>query len=114
MNIYITKINGLSLRNTFQYIQNMTVDIAHQIGCREMGIYRYNGNQESSESLNSRIDGIISGINQGDIVICQLPTGNGLKFERELISHLRAYRSRIAIFIHNFETLLHEKNILIT
>lgn len=110
MNVYITKINGLSLRNTFQYIQNMTVDIAHQIGCREMRIYRYNGNQESSESLNSRIDGIISGINQGDIVICQLPTGNGMKFERELISHLRAYRSRIAIFIHNFETLLHEKN----
>ena len=98
MNIYITKINGLSLRNTFQYIQNMTVDIAHQIGCREMGIYRYNGNQESSESLNSRIDGIISGINQGDIVICQLPTGNGFEFGSGFLNPFRANPNPIANF----------------
>ncbi len=41
MNVYITKLNGLPLRDTSQYIQRMTTEIAHQLGCREMGIYRY-------------------------------------------------------------------------
>lgn len=41
MNVYITKLNGLPLRDTSQYIQRMTAEIAHQLGCREMGIYQY-------------------------------------------------------------------------
>lgn len=49
-----------------------------------MGIYRYNGDNESEQSLSSRIDGIIAGINPGDIIICQFPTGNGLRFEGKI------------------------------
>ena len=79
MNIYITKLNGLPLQDIAQYKQRMTAEIAHQLGCREMGVYRYNGATESQESLNGRLDGIIAGIEWGnDVVICQFPTGNGL------------------------------------
>lgn len=62
MNVYITKLNGLPLQDTSQYIQRMTAEIGHQLGFREMGIYCYNGANESKESLSGRIDGIIAGI----------------------------------------------------
>ena len=38
MNVYITKLNGMSAMSTGQYIQHMTANIAHTLGIREMGI----------------------------------------------------------------------------
>lgn len=99
MNIYITRINGLSFGDSMQYKQYMVAEAAHQLGCREMGLYCYSWKDEPDLSLNSRMDGIIAGINAGDIVICQFPTGNGLRYEWSLINHLKMYRSRIAIFV---------------
>ena len=109
MSVYITRINGMALENTEQYRQNMAAGIAHRLGIKEMGIYRYNGETESAESLNARIDGIIAGINREDLVICQFPTGNGLKFEWALVNHLKAYGGRIAIFLHDLEPLRYEE-----
>ena len=103
MKVYITKLNGMSFMSTEQYAQHMAADIAHTLGIREMGIYRYHADGESVENRRRRLDGIIAGINAGDIVICQFPTGNGLGFERALIKHIKAYRGRIVIFIHSLE-----------
>lgn len=109
MNVYITKINGMSFMSTEQYAQHRVADIAHSLGIREMGIYRYNADAESGENRVRRFDGIIAGINAGDIVICQFPTWNGLKFERALVKHIKAYHGRIIIFIHDVEALLSEE-----
>ena len=109
MNVYITKLNGLDIRNQSQYIQWMTAEIAHQMGCREMGIYRYDGRSESADSLYGRLDGIIAGIQWGeDVVVCQFPSGNGFKFEWELVKRLKFYRSRVVIFIHDSEEIVCE------
>ncbi len=105
MNVYITKINGRSFMDPAQYKQYMTAEIADQIGCREMGIYRYNVEAESTAGRSSRFDGIIAGMTGKDLVICQFPTGNGLKFERAFVNHLKAYHARVAIFIHELEPL---------
>lgn len=109
MNVYITRINGISFDNVDQYKQHMVTGIAHQLGIREMGIYHYDSSGESDESLNARVDGIIAGINWGDLIICQFPTGNGLKFEWALVDHLKVYGGRIAIFIHDLEPLHYEE-----
>lgn len=106
MNIYITRINGLPLEDTLQCKQDMVAEIAYQLGCKEMAIYRYYADNESTDSRNGRLDGIIAGIRAGDIVICQFPTGNGVKFEWDLVTRLKAYRSRIAIFISDIKTLI--------
>ena len=103
MNVYITRINGLSLKDESQYIQCMVMNIGHQLGFREMGIYRYNGDNESAESRSGRLDGIIAGINYGDIVICQFPTGNGTEFELDLVKRIKTYKGRIAIFISDIK-----------
>ena len=108
MNVYITKLNGMSYMSTEQYAQQMTADIAHSLGIREMGIYRYDADSESTESRARRLDGIIAGIGAGDLVICQFPTGNGLEFERALVRHIKAYHGRIVIFIHDLEAVMHE------
>ncbi|MEH2955932.1 glycosyltransferase [Candidatus Merdisoma sp. JLR.KK011] len=106
MNVYITKLNGMSFTSTEQYAQHMAADIAHSLGIREMGIYRYYAEAESTENRTRRFDGIIAGINVGDIVICQFPTWNGLSFERALVRHIKAYHGRIIIFIHDVEALM--------
>ena len=108
MNVYITKLNGMHFTSTEQYAQQMTVNIAHTLGIREMGIYRYNAEGESAESRGRRFDGMIAGISAGDIVICQFPTWNGLGFERALVRHIKAYHGRIVIFIHDLEAMMSE------
>lgn len=110
MNVYITRINGLPLEDITQYMQNMTAGIAYQLGFKEMGIYHYPAEAESAESMGARIDGIIAGISRGDLIICQFPTGNGLRFEWTLINHLKAYGGRVAVFLQNTELLYSEEN----
>ena len=104
MHLYITRINGIG--GTTQYMQRMTANIAHQLGFREMGIYRYNANAESAGEHAVRFDGIIAGIQAGDIVVCQFHTWNGLRFERGLVEDIKAYHGRIIIFIHSLEALM--------
>ena len=62
MDLYITKINGMSHRSVEQRAQRMTADIAHSLGFREMGIYRYPTEGEIFESRVRRFDGIIAGM----------------------------------------------------
>ncbi len=103
MNVYITKMNGASW-NPLQNRQWMIAKIAHEMGCREMGIFCYNGSNESIESLKVRIDGIVAGLSWGvDIVICQFPTGNGFRFEWELVDRLKVYQIQVIMFIQESE-----------
>ncbi len=108
MNVFITKLNGMS--DKMQAMQYMTAEIGHQLGFREMGIYRYNADGESAENRQRRFDGIIAGISAGDIVICQFPTWNGLEFERALVRHIKAYRGRVIIFVHDLEAMMSESH----
>lgn len=108
MNVYITKMNGAAW-NPLQDRQWMTAEIAHQLGCREMGIYCYDGNAESVDSLNGRLDGIIAGLSWGeDVVVCQFPTGNSSRYEWELVNRLKVYQIKVIIFIHDLEALVCE------
>lgn len=108
--MYITRINGVWLRETLRLRQNLAAGAAHQLGFREMGIYRYHWPQESGESLSARLDGIIAGINRGDPVILQLPTGNGLRFDAALAERIQAYGGRLGILLHYADPLLHGGN----
>lgn len=108
MKTYITRVNGLSMKNPMQYRQSMLLDIARQLGWMEMGIYRYPAEREEAGKRSSRLDGIIAGINMGDLVVVQLPTGNGMAFERELADHISVYGARVAFFLHDAESLVRE------
>ena len=113
MRVYITRINGSFQGDILQYMQAMAADIAHQLGCREMGIYRYDAKTETMESRSGRLDGIISGVSRGDIAVCQFPTGNGIRFERDLVNRLKAYQVRNAIFIYTLRNYMSKNNELL-
>lgn len=106
MAVYITRLNETLKRNTPQYVQGITAEIAYRVGCREMGIYCYNARDEELNSLQARLHGIIAGVSAGDIVICQFPTWNGSRFERTLVETIKQYRGRVAILVHDFEPLM--------
>jgi glycosyltransferase involved in cell wall biosynthesis len=89
-----------------QTMQCMAAEIAHQLGFREMGVYHYNANAEKAGERAVRFDGMIAGMSAGDIVVCQFHTWNGLKFERGLVDHIKAYHGRVIIFIHSLEALM--------
>ena len=108
MKTYITRVNGLPLKNLLQYKQSMVLDIARELGCVEMGIYCYPAEREEAGKRSTRLDGIIAGINRGDLVIIQLPTGNGMLFERELADRIKVYGARVAFFLHGMEALTSE------
>lgn len=108
MNVYITKVNGRYIDPLSCDRQQMTADIAHQMGCRELGIFPYYWNEEGNEGLGSRIDGIIAGIDKGDLIICRFPTGNAPKFDQELINHIKTYGGRLAVMAENTDRIVRE------
>lgn len=109
--LYITKTNGGTIKDTAQYAQHQTVDIAHQLGYREMGIYHYNADAERDEILSARLDGIIAGLQwNNDIVVCQLPSWNGTRFDLALVERIKTYRCRVIIFIQDVQALMFESN----
>lgn len=108
MEVYITRLNGTHETSTSQYMQRKTAEIAYQLGYREMGIYSYKAWDEKTENLQARLNGIIAGISAGDIVVCQFPTWNELRFDRELVKIIKLYRAHVAILVHDFEPLMAE------
>ena len=109
--MYITKINGGTITDIAQYAQHQTAEIAHQLGYREMGIYRYNADAERNEILSARLDGIIAGLRwNNDIVVCQFPSWNGTRFDLALVERIKTYRCRVIIFIQDVQALMFESN----
>ncbi len=109
--MYITKMNGGTITDTAQYAQHQTAEIAHQLGYREMGIYRYNADAERNEILSARLDGIIAGLRwNNDIVVCQFPSWNGTRFDLALVERIKTYRCRVIIFIQDVQALMFESN----
>ena len=102
MKINITNLYGMANTSTAQAAQNVTTQLAKAQGVNELAIYRYNVTSDTPEQLRVRIDGINASLQMGDIVIFQLPTWNGLEFERQYLSQLRAYQARVVFLSKMF------------
>ncbi|UFK65170.1 sugar transferase [Limosilactobacillus reuteri] len=110
MKINITNLYGMANTSTAQAAQNVTAQLAKDQGANELAIYRYNVASDSPEQLRVRIDGINASLQMGDIVIFQLPTWNGLEFERQYLNQLRLYQTRIVFFIQDVPPLMFSQN----
>ncbi|MGG5372535.1 sugar transferase [Enterococcus sp. AZ196] len=80
-------------------------EIAEEIGFRKLYIYRYIDEQESQQSLLSRIDGITAGVAAGDLIVYQYPSYNQFVFEKTFVERLKQRGARIALLIHDSELL---------
>lgn len=89
--VHITNIYGLLKNRYIADRQKIIAKHAHELGWLEMGVYVYPTETDSQEELDKRLDGIISAVEQGDIVFLQLPTENGIEFDKRLLNKVRTY-----------------------
>ena len=69
-----------------------------KLGFHELGIQTYQTETDTRNELSARLDGVIAAVEPGDLIIVQLPTGNGIDFEKILIDKLLAYsKQRVLI-----------------
>lgn len=108
MKVHITKIYGYI--GTGAKAQDAVTAIAKRdLHFRELGIYRYPVEVDSPEMLQTRLDGILSSVSHGDIVIIQSPTWNDFRFDENLMHNLYRYRGAGKIvFIHDVLPLMFE------
>lgn len=108
MKIHITNLYGRG--DTIGKAQQMTADIAKKdLHYNELGIYNYPMQSDTPDMLRTRLDGIIASVSHGDIVIFQLPTWNGFKFDETFVAHFNGYRDLKKIFfIHDIPPLQNE------
>lgn len=102
MRKFITRISGLCDAE-LKHKQEIVANSAYSGGWLDMALYVYNSSSESYESRYARYDGIIAGLSKGDVVVVQLPTGNGHMWEQEFISHIKAYGGIVVTYLHYTE-----------
>lgn len=90
MKIHCTSsIYGFQQNEDLKEKQKFIMECSRELGFYEAGIFIYPVDTDQDEELSSRLDGIIAAIEPEDLVLLQLPTGNGIKFESQLISKVK-------------------------
>lgn len=90
MKVHITNVYGAI--GTWMKAQNAAADIAKKdLHYNELGIYKYPVKADTSETLRTRMDGILGSVSLKDVVIIQSPTWNDFEFDEKLMGLLNAY-----------------------
>lgn len=95
MNIHITNIHNIG--GTAPLAQEGAMQVAKQLGFREMGILRRNFYEDYWNTISHQQDGIIAPLYFNDIVIFQYPSWNGPDFDRAFVNKIKMYLSLIHI-----------------
>jgi len=92
MTQWITRINGFQykLEKASGFIANRdAAEAAEKIGFKVLNYFQYNGREESGDALGARLDGILSGVQEGDNVFIQYPMWQiDPRFERRFFNKL--------------------------
>lgn len=100
MKLHITNINGFNASKELRDAQTKVSKAGIELGAYEMGIYTYPVDSDSDVELSKRLDGIISALGFDDIVVLQLPTSNGYKYDSLLMAKILAYHTKLVIYMH--------------
>lgn len=89
---WITRVNVANrkwLETGSGYIANRDMaESAAELGFRHLNYFIYDANSDSDDALNARIDGILSPLSPGDVVVVQFPTWQSIRFEQKFIGKL--------------------------
>ena len=106
MKKYITNIYGHSTQSTAMHGQHMMTQLGQEVGYQEVGIACYPVNEDSEEEKEKRIEGMLSSVAQDSLVVAQMPTWNGIAFDRVLLRKLRERAEKLVVFVHDFVPLM--------
>ncbi len=105
MNIHITNIHQIG--GTASLAQEGVLQVAKQLGFREMGILRRNFYKDYWNTISHQQDGIIAPLYFNDIVIFQYPSWNGTDFDRTFVNKIKMYHgTKIIIWVHDMQKLM--------
>lgn len=108
--IHITNLYNLNQNDTLVKKQHRVADAGFSLGYREMGVFSFPVETDSAGELSKRLDGIIAALEAEDVVFLQLPTRNGIGYEKLLAQKCKAYRNtKLILIIHDMQ-LLSEAN----
>ncbi|MBD7895267.1 hypothetical protein H9564_06060 [Limosilactobacillus sp. Sa3CUN2] len=88
--------------------QHMVTDIAtKELGFREIGVFQYHDKNESNDSLTARFDGMLAGVEMGNVIVFQSPSWNSVEWDTALLKRTLIYdHLKRIIFIHDVIPLL--------
>lgn len=111
MRIFVTNLYGYGKNNIEKVAQNMVAELAiRHFDARELSIYAYDMNTDSQAMLHARLDGILAGVTNEDVVFLQSPLWNSTHFEKALMERMRviAPGSKCVTFVHDMPPLMWE------
>lgn len=104
MRLHITNLYGISGSSAaaiaMHNVTKVASEFARDVGL-EVSIYRYPSWVDNDVELVKRLDGIMSPVSFGDLVILQLPTWNDLRYESQFIDKLKNYQVKLIMFVHD-------------
>lgn len=110
MKIHITNLYNFNQNDTLVKKQHRVAEAGFSLGYREMGVFSFPVETDSAGELSKRLDGIIVALEAEDVVFLQLPTRNGIGYEKLLAQKCKAYRNtKLILIIHDMQ-LLSEAN----
>lgn len=109
MKTYITNVYGMIKNKRIAKNQNRIAKVAHVLGYLELGIYNYPSESETDALLIKRIEGILSAVQDNDTVILQLPTGNGERFDAQLVKTIRLHKVQLIMLWHSFKYYMEQR-----
>lgn len=110
MKKYITNLYGQSTQSTAMSAQHMITNIAQNEGYFELSIGAYKVNEDSEEEKVARIEGILSSVSKDSLVIAQMPSWNGIAFDKVFLKILRERTTYLVVFVHDFVPLMFANN----
>lgn len=108
MKIHITNLYNFNQNDMLVKNQHRVAEAGLSLGYREMGVFSFPVEMDSAGELSKRLDGIIAALEAEDVVFLQLPTRNGIGYERLLAQKCKAYRNTKLILIFHDMQLLSE------
>lgn len=107
MKIHITNLYNFNQNDMLVRRQHILANVGRKEGFLEMGIFEYPVHTDSRGELSKRLDGVISSVENGDIVFFQLPTKNGYDYEMFLFQKIKAYKNtKIVLLLHQMDMFM--------
>lgn len=110
MRKYITNLHGQSRQSTAQVAQHMVTKIAKEQGFEEVSILAYATGEDSAQEREKRVQAMLANVREGDIIVAQMPTWNGIVFDEVLLKQLRQRTDKLVVFVHDFVPLMFANN----
>lgn len=105
LNIHITNIHNIG--GTASLAQEGVMQVAKQLGFREMGMLRRCFYDDYWNAIRHQQDGIIAPLYFNDIVIFQYPSWNGTDYDIEFVNKLKLYQgTKVIIFVHDIQQMM--------